>query len=88
MQDLHESHSASDNELRLTYNIENGQAKRHRITIMLIFEPDTRRLTAVQTLGLDELGIDVKEIVEVHLQVNDVHGVVAAILARARRRND
>lgn len=55
---------------------------------MLIFEPDTRRLTAVQTLGLDELGIDVKEIVEVHLQVNDVHGVVAAILARARRRND
>jgi hypothetical protein len=54
------------------------------VTITLIFAPNTRQLAAVQTFGLEEMGIDLGDVVDAHVQVNDVHGVVAAILARAR----
>lgn len=81
--DLLESHAASENELRLTYRID-SRGSTLRITITLIFEPGTRRLAAVQTSGLDQLGVDVGDVIDAHIQVNDVHGVVAAILARAR----
>ncbi|KAG6853298.1 hypothetical protein C0991_005353 [Blastosporella zonata] len=86
---LHESYTASENELRLTYGIDPlvEGALAHRIMITLIFAPDTRRLAAVQTRGLEELGVDVGDLVDAHVQVNDVHGVVAAILSRARTRN-
>lgn len=84
MQNVHEVHSASENELRLTYNIDSPRSRPHRITITLIFAPDTRNLAAVQTLGLEELGVDVGDVIDAHVQVNDVHGLVAAILARAR----
>jgi hypothetical protein len=81
MNDLIESHAASDNELRLTYRIDSTS---HRITITLIFLPDSRKLAAVQTVGLEELGVNVGDVVDAHVEVDDVHGVVAAILARAR----
>ncbi|KAF5375714.1 hypothetical protein D9615_009347 [Tricholomella constricta] len=84
MNDLHESYMASENELRLTYNID---SPRHRITIALIFAPDTRQLAVVQTSGLEELGVEVGDLIDAHVQVNDVQGVVAAILARARTRH-
>ncbi|KAF9458227.1 hypothetical protein BDZ94DRAFT_1271137 [Collybia nuda] len=84
IQGVHETHSASENELRLTYNIDSRRGKPHRITITVIFDPDTRNLAAVQTLGLDEIGVDVGDVIDAHVQVNDVHGLVAAILARAR----
>ncbi|KAG5649521.1 hypothetical protein H0H81_003317 [Sphagnurus paluster] len=84
MNDLHESYTASDNELRLTYKIDSSP---HRITISLFFAPDTRQLAAVQTAGLEELGVDVGDVIDAHVQVNDVQGVVAAILARARMRH-
>ncbi|RDB30645.1 hypothetical protein Hypma_005762 [Hypsizygus marmoreus] len=87
LQDLHDSYSASENELRLTYNVEISHGRRHRITITLIFAPDTRNLGTVQTAGLDELGVDVGDLIDAHVQVNDVHGVVAAILARVRTRH-
>ncbi|KAG6819783.1 hypothetical protein H0H93_008698 [Arthromyces matolae] len=67
---LQESYTASDNELRFTYGIDplmKGKSP-HRITITLIFAPDTRRLAAVQTDGLEELGVDVGDIIEAHLQ--------------------
>jgi hypothetical protein len=80
MHNVHEAHAASENELRLTYNIDSS----HQITITLIFAPDTRNLAAVQTLGLDELGVEVGDMIDAHVQVNDVHGLIAAILARAR----
>jgi hypothetical protein len=84
MNDLIESHEASQNELRLTYRIDSQESTSHRITITLIFVPDSRKLAAVQTAGLDELGVNVGDVVDAHMEVNDVHGVVAAILARAR----
>lgn len=77
---LHESHSASENELRLKYKIEPS----HRITITLIFAPDTRQLAAATVDGLEELGVETGDVVDAHVQINDVHGLVAAILARAR----
>ncbi|KAF8068660.1 hypothetical protein FPV67DRAFT_1084729 [Lyophyllum atratum] len=90
MNDLHESYTASENELRLTYNVDahaGGGAKPQRITITLIFAPDTRELAAVQAVGLEELGVEVGDLIDAHVQVNDVHGVVAAILGRARTRH-
>ena len=79
-----ESHVASENEFRLTYRIDSRESTSHRITIILIFTPDTRKLAAVQTIGLEELGIDVGDVIDAHIQVDDARGVVAAILARAR----
>ncbi|KAG5642694.1 hypothetical protein DXG03_002322 [Asterophora parasitica] len=84
--DLHKSYAASENELQLTYNIEAGQATPHHVTITLIFAPDTRQLAAVQTTGLEELGVELGDLIDAHVQVNDVQGVVAAILSRARTR--
>ncbi|PPR01964.1 hypothetical protein CVT26_008746 [Gymnopilus dilepis] len=82
---LEDSHAESENELRLTYKIDMpSPSPPHRITIALIFAPDTRRLAAAQVSGLDELGIEPGDVVDAHVQVNDVHGLVAAILARAR----
>lgn len=85
MQNVVEAHSASENELRLTYNVDSPHSQ-HQITITLIFAPDTRNLAAVQTLGTEELGIDVGDVIDAHVQVNDVHGLVAAVLARARAK--
>lgn len=94
VQDLHESHAPSENELRLTYAIDADTSdpvpehrKPHMITITLIFAPDTRQLASVQTQGLDELGVEVGDVIDERVQVNDVHGVVAAILARVRTRD-
>lgn len=56
----------------------------HQITITLIYTPDTRQLAAVQTSGLDEIGVEVGDLVETHVQVNEVDGLVAGVLARAR----
>jgi len=85
LEDLHESHSVSDNELRLTYAIEG--TPQHLITITLIFAPDTRQLASVQTQGFEELGADVGDVIDAHVEVQDVHGVIAAILSRARTRH-
>ena len=87
LQDLHESHSVSGNELRLTYAIDAEGTSQHLVTITLIFTPDTRQLASVQTQGLEELGVDVGDVIDAHVQVHDVHGVIAAILARARMRH-
>lgn len=56
----------------------------HRIIITLIFEPDTKRLATADIAGLEEIGVEVGDLVDAHVQVNDVHGLVAAILASAR----
>ncbi|KAF8191763.1 hypothetical protein BJ912DRAFT_963522 [Pholiota molesta] len=82
---LEESHSVSENELQLTYKIDMPPpSPPHRVTIALIFAPDTRKLAAVQTAGLDELGVEAGDVVDAHVQVDDPHGLVAALLARAR----
>lgn len=82
---LEDSHSESENELRLTYKLDMPPpTPSHRIIITLIFEPDTKRLATAEMTGLEELGVDVGDVVDAHVQVNDVHGLVAAILASAR----
>ncbi|KAG5353132.1 hypothetical protein C0989_010154 [Termitomyces sp. Mn162] len=89
MVDLQTSHAASENEVRYTYGIDpqvEGELP-HRVTITLIFAPDTGKLAAVQTEGLEELGVAVGDVIEAHLQIGDAQGVIAAILGRARSRH-
>ncbi|KAM6503745.1 hypothetical protein JOM56_000688 [Amanita muscaria] len=82
---LHQSHAASENELRLTYSVAPSPAdKPTLITICLIFAPDTRHLAAVQVAGLEELDLDVGDVIDTHIQTNDVYGLVAAVLSHVR----
>ncbi|KAF8634245.1 hypothetical protein AX15_001002 [Amanita polypyramis BW_CC] len=83
--DLHHSHTPSENELRLTYNVAPSPSEKPiLITIALIFAPDTRHLAAVQVTGLDELGVDVEEVIYTHIQTNDVHNLISTILSHVR----
>jgi len=52
------------------------------LTITLLFIPNTRQLAEAQVQGVDD--IDVAEVVDSHVLMNDVPGLVAAVLARAR----
>ncbi|KAK0489545.1 hypothetical protein EDD18DRAFT_1189782 [Armillaria luteobubalina] len=76
--------NVSDNEIRLTYKVDPSQSEPRDISIALIFVPGTRTLAAVQVGGIEDLEIDVSEVIDAHVQVNDVQGVVAAIIARIR----
>ncbi|KAF8623182.1 hypothetical protein AX17_007507 [Amanita inopinata Kibby_2008] len=82
---LHESHAASENELRLTYNVAPSPSEKPiLLTITLIFAPDTRHLAAVQVSGLEEVDLDVGDVIDTHIQTNDMQGVIAAILSHVR----
>lgn len=82
---LDESHSVSENELQLTYKVDlPPPSPPHRVTISLIFAPDTRQLAAVQASGFQELGVETADVIDAHVQVDDPHGLIAALLARAR----
>ncbi|KAF9524662.1 hypothetical protein CPB83DRAFT_797617 [Crepidotus variabilis] len=82
---LEESHSSSENELRLTYKLDStSSSPPHRIGITLLFAPDTRQLADAQIIGLEELGAEIGDLIDAHVQVDDVHGLVAGILMRAR----
>ncbi|KAJ7477278.1 hypothetical protein B0H11DRAFT_1298592 [Mycena galericulata] len=78
--DIQDSQNVSENELRLTYNI-----KRRPISITLIFHPNTKHLATANVVGLDELGVDASELVDSFVQLNDARGLIAAVLAIARR---
>lgn len=82
---LTSSHSASENELRLTYALSPPEDR--EITLTLIFLPNTRQLAAANVDGLPP-GTDVAELVDTHVQRNDVPGLVAAIVARGRAASD
>lgn len=56
----------------------------HRIVIRFIFAPDTRQLADAEVTGLEELGVEIGDLIDSHVQVGDVHGFVAAVLMRAR----
>ncbi|KIM91719.1 hypothetical protein PILCRDRAFT_828 [Piloderma croceum F 1598] len=71
------SHSPSENSLVLTYLIPPRE-----LTITLLFIPNTRQLAEAQVTGIDD--IDVAEVVDSHILTNDVPGLVAAVLVRAR----
>jgi len=84
MQDLEEMDSASDNELRLKYRIEDVRGGSHFINITLIFVPDTRQLASVDVLGAQEVGVELGDVIDAHVETNNVRGLLSAILARAR----
>lgn len=77
MQDLQESKCVSDNELRLTYKLQHKKL----LVITLVFLPDTRQLATVDVTGIES---DLSELINAYVQTNDVHGLIGAILARAR----
>lgn len=80
--DLSSSESVSENELRLVYRISPPPSLR-TLTISLIFEPTTRTLAAVQVLNDAREELDLGDTIHSHVQgnIDDVHGVVAAVLA-------
>jgi len=73
------SHSPSENSLVLKYLVPPCE-----LTIILVFIPNTRQLAEAQVEGIDDL--DVAEVVDSHVLMNNVPGLVAAVLARARAR--
>ena len=52
-----------------------------KLTVTLLFVPNTRRLADAQVEGLE---MDVGDAMAAHIQANDVSGLIAALLARAR----
>lgn len=62
----------------LTYRVTPSR----ELTISLVFVPNTRQLASAEVEGFDD--IDVAEVVDLHVLTNDVSGLVAAVLARAR----
>lgn len=79
---LEATHTESENELHLTYVVTpNGSTERRRIYIKLLFMPNSRLLGEVQVDGLQD---EVEDVIGAHLQANDVPGLIAAVLARAR----
>ncbi|KAH8107825.1 hypothetical protein BXZ70DRAFT_912812 [Cristinia sonorae] len=73
----------SENELKLTYSLEPSRptSANRRLTVTLLFVPNTRHLADAQVEGLMS---DVEDVVAAHVQANDVSGLIAALLAIAR----
>lgn len=72
--------SPSENELCLTYDIPVRGAATRRVTITLLFLPNTRRLADARMEGTQ---VEAGDVVEAHIQSNDVPGLIGALLARA-----
>lgn len=73
-------HTEAENELEVTYNI-GSAAEPQRLKITLLFVPNTRQLADVE---VSEMDLDVVDLIDLHVQCNDVPGLVGAIRARAR----
>ncbi|KAF7331624.1 hypothetical protein MKEN_00042000 [Mycena kentingensis (nom. inval.)] len=69
----------SDNDLQINYTIE-----RRPISIVLSFQPNTRQLASAAVSGMDEIGVDVSEQVDLYTRSNDAQGLVASVLSLAR----
>ncbi|KAI9060911.1 hypothetical protein FKP32DRAFT_994131 [Trametes sanguinea] len=79
---LETSHFESENELHLTYAVTpRGSTARRSVFIKLLFVPNSRQLADAEVSGLVE---EVGDVIGAHVQANDVPGLIAAILARAR----
>ncbi|KAI0697017.1 hypothetical protein BC835DRAFT_802879 [Cytidiella melzeri] len=76
--------SSSENELRLSYAISSttGRAT-HDISITFLFVPNTRQLADARITGLPS-NSDMSDVIGARIQSNDVPGLIAAVLARAR----
>ncbi|KAI0832055.1 hypothetical protein BC628DRAFT_1530004 [Trametes gibbosa] len=79
---LETSHFESENELHLSYAVKpSGTGERKSVSIQLLFVPNSRQLADAHVEGLLE---DIGDVVGAHVQANDVPGLIAAVLARAR----
>ncbi|KAL0065101.1 hypothetical protein AAF712_007937 [Marasmius tenuissimus] len=84
MQSLENMEMVSQNEIQLQYRIDNPRVQGALVTITLIFLPDSRQLAAADVVGLEELGVDPGDVVDAHIQMNNVQGLISAVLSRAR----
>ncbi|KAI0031863.1 hypothetical protein K488DRAFT_78826 [Vararia minispora EC-137] len=83
---LEDSHSVSENELCLAYNIYPllNRKNQVKVTINLIFFPNSRQLANVQIQGID--GVDTEALTNNYMHANDVPGLIWAVISRARRQ--
>lgn len=79
--------SPSENELHLVYDVKTsarGPGLHHyRVSVILLFVPNTRQLGDAQVTGLPS-DSDMSDVIGAHIQANDVPGLIAAVLQRAR----
>ena len=77
--------SPSENELHLAYDVRSAsdRARRYRVSIVLLFVPNTRQLGDVHITGIPS-GNDMSDTIGAHIQANDVPGLIAAVLQKAR----
>ena len=84
---LEESHCVTENELRLTYNIEtlstSKPGKSRQISINLIFVPNTQQLASAQVDGI--IDADCEALTSAYVHANDVAGLIWAVVRRARQ---
>ncbi|KIK97193.1 hypothetical protein PAXRUDRAFT_31920 [Paxillus rubicundulus Ve08.2h10] len=81
---LKSSHAESENELRLTYSIDPAPSSSPKDLILtLLFIPNTRQLASVE-VSLGGVELDLGDVIDAHVQANDVSGLVWAVVARAR----
>ncbi|KLO09083.1 hypothetical protein SCHPADRAFT_879781 [Schizopora paradoxa] len=84
---LQESKLLAENELALTYNVDQRQKRRPcTITVTLLFHPNTRRIADATITSSDPLVSEMNfaDLVGSHVQSNDVLGLIRAVMARVR----
>ncbi|KAF9230981.1 hypothetical protein BU15DRAFT_68724, partial [Melanogaster broomeanus] len=84
---LKSSHAESENELRLTYSIDppasSPSSSSKDLVLTLLFIPNTRQLASAD-VSLGGVELDLGDVIDAHVQANDISGLVWAILARVR----
>ncbi|KAF7798486.1 hypothetical protein EIP86_009707 [Pleurotus ostreatoroseus] len=76
--------SPAENELHLVYSLDRpSSAASHKISIILLFVPNTRQLADAQVTGMPS-NDDMSDVIGAHVQANNAPGLVAAVLERAR----
>lgn len=84
---LESTYIESENELRLTYSIDpppgSASPEPNELVLTLLFIPNTRQLVSADvTLGGVEF--ELGDVIDAHVQANNISGLVWAVLARAR----
>lgn len=77
----------SENELRLAYTIDlQPSSTPNDLILTLLFIPNTRQLASADvTLG--GVKLEIGDVVDAHVQANDISGLIWAVLACARAQN-
>lgn len=84
---LKSTHVESENELRLTWSIHpppgSASLEPSDLVLTLLFIPNTRQLVSADIL-LGGVELNLGDAVDARVQANDISGLVAIVLARAR----